>query len=520
MESKHQSEFESNAPSIYKELPPIDSSKIEKWLRKKVFNTGYIFYDKKKDDAICSVCGESFSVPEIAKNKVVGLCPHCKTSVEYKPSGYGREKLTEKIRLLLIQSKGKDLYITLNMVYLDFTDGYGKLYKDCEAVYKFNRTTQEGWHTSYSYYYGGGWYEMTTMYIPQRQGDWRYAQLVLYDENINTVFKKTDLKYCMLEKQSKEWNLKDYIKVIDLNAKYESIEKLYKVGLTEIIKGKIFRSPGGRVIKWRKSQLKDILQLTKPEISKVKDLKYDMSEISIYKSLIKAGLKINLEDVQNYHYYDVEEVKTIETDSFKNIWRYLEKQLKNEKSKNGYCYYSIQGLAKNYKDYIKECKELELNLNDNMIRYPRDLNETHARTSAQIKIIANKEKDKQIYNIALNNKNLNYENKSYLIRVAESATEIIEEGKNLSHCVGGYIDSVIRGNTLILFVRKTEEPNTSYYTLELTSKKINQCRGKSNCSMTDEVKAFVDKWHKENVMNSNKKTEQKKTVKKEKTKVA
>jgi len=38
--------------------------------------------------------------------------------------------------------------------------------------------------------------------------------------------------------------------------------------------------------------------------------------------------------------------------------------------------------------------------------------------------------------------------------------------------------------------------------------------------MTDDVKAFVDKWHSEVVMNSNKKTKSKRTVKKEKIKVA
>lgn len=49
---------------------------------------------------------------------------------------------------------------------------------------------------------------------------------------------------------------------------------------------------------------------------------------------------------------------------------------------------------------------------------------------------------------------------------------------------------VRRGETMIFFIRKKEEPDKPYYTLEWRGKVI-QCRGSHNCDMTSEVRAFV-----------------------------
>lgn len=48
-----------------------------------------------------------------------------------------------------------------------------------------------------------------------------------------------------------------------------------------------------------------------------------------------------------------------------------------------------------------------------------------------------------------------------------------------------------RHETLILFVRKIEDPDTPFYTMEWKDGKVAQCRGMRNADMTPEVKAFV-----------------------------
>ena len=80
--------------------------------------------------------------------------------------------------------------------------------------------------------------------------------------------------------------------------------------------------------------------------------------------------------------------------------------------------------------------------------------------------------------------------KGLFIRLPENLEELKKEGECLHHCVGNYRDKVARGETMIFFIRREEEPEKPYFTLEWKGKVI-QCRGSHNCDMTPEVKAFA-----------------------------
>ena len=49
----------------------------------------------------------------------------------------------------------------------------------------------------------------------------------------------------------------------------------------------------------------------------------------------------------------------------------------------------------------------------------------------------------------------------------ESARELIAEGNSLGHCVATYIKHVATGECLILFVRRSNELESSYLTVEI-----------------------------------------------------
>ena len=88
-----------------------------------------------------------------------------------------------------------------------------------------------------------------------------------------------------------------------------------------------------------------------------------------------------------------------------------------------------------------------------------------------------------------------FESDGLIIRGAKTATELRDESAALGHCVRTYVDKVCRGDCAILFIRKSEAPEEPYYTLEINKDgKVVQCRGQKNCSMTEEVKAFVELW--------------------------
>ena len=92
------------------------------------------------------------------------------------------------------------------------------------------------------------------------------------------------------------------------------------------------------------------------------------------------------------------------------------------------------------------------------------------------------------------------EDDEFIITPPLNAADLVSEGSNLHHCVGGYVNAIAEGRTNILFLRKKEEPNTSFYTIEVSNH--NECRqihGTHNCWLGNNPEAipFVVKWLKE-----------------------
>jgi hypothetical protein len=96
----------------------------------------------------------------------------------------------------------------------------------------------------------------------------------------------------------------------------------------------------------------------------------------------------------------------------------------------------------------------------------------------------------------------NYSNNEYLIRACEELTDLLIEGSSLRHCVGSYVNSVSEGKEYILFLRKISEPDTPYFTIDLTpNHQVRQIHGMCNCNMNADVKPFVDEWAKKFKLN-------------------
>ena len=68
-----------------------------------------------------------------------------------------------------------------------------------------------------------------------------------------------------------------------------------------------------------------------------------------------------------------------------------------------------------------------------------------------------------------------YDNGKFSITVPKSTQAIIEEGRKLRHCVGVYVDKVIRREDMIYFLRKDRE--VPYVTIEVKDKKVTQIEG-------------------------------------------
>ena len=153
--------------------------------------------------------------------------------------------------------------------------------------------------------------------------------------------------------------------------------------------------------------------------------------------------------------------------------------------------------ATDWMDYIHNARLLQYNLTDRAVMMPRNLKHAHDAAAEIVESIDEKsgyrfpqiaeqeEQYNRLYATA---------NHTLFIRAPHNHQEIIDEGKDLQHCVATYAKRVAAGETVILFVRRRKEPDEPYYTLNIDPKDghMIQCRGLRNCGMTDDVKNIVN----------------------------
>lgn len=94
-------------------------------------------------------------------------------------------------------------------------------------------------------------------------------------------------------------------------------------------------------------------------------------------------------------------------------------------------------------------------------------------------------------------KYLEYSDNKYCIVIPTKSSDIVDEGAHLGHCVGSYVDRIIKGETNILFMRKANEPEESLVTLEFKDNTLCQYKGYGDRAVTEEEDAFLTKWCKE-----------------------
>lgn len=87
----------------------------------------------------------------------------------------------------------------------------------------------------------------------------------------------------------------------------------------------------------------------------------------------------------------------------------------------------------------------------------------------------------------------------FVVVAPTSPADLVEEGTRLHHCVRSYIDRVADGQTNIMFIRKKENPDEPFFTVEISNDRtIEQVHGFANRNANTEegLTEFVNTWAK------------------------
>lgn len=158
-------------------------------------------------------------------------------------------------------------------------------------------------------------------------------------------------------------------------------------------------------------------------------------------------------------------------------------------------------------DYWDACEFLGRDLENALVRYPKNLREAHDEFTAAMNrireetVIRDKSKATSIYqsNTLPRYKRLyTYYTDKYCAMVPEMLSDIALEGKNMHHCVAGYVDRHARGSTIIIFIRDPIYPLIPQWTAEISPEgRLRQVQGFNNRKENKpgkEAMEFIEKW--------------------------
>lgn len=478
-----------NTREILDMLPPAPAG-VERWIRKEVVQNSYIIYSKKKNEAVCTRCGHRFRADRFdMKHGYRGICPKCKAESTYKSEGIGRGKLKEYFRILLFTHKGNTVYGTLHEIIADFAlPGPPRLKRGMTAVYIFSRDRQEYYGSDYYY---DIWGQVKNIRLPRSPRgiygtEARFERTVVYENNLENVFTKSCLKYLWIPElfRNEGFTAYDYIRYMALGLKYVSIELLAKSGFTTLAADKVKGYIGSGAVNWRGRSLPKIMRLSMGEIRKLPRSTLTFQELETYRSLSTENRKLPwsiISDMARRSHYEIQRIKDTGTVDFVTWSKMSEGMI----SVYDWC------------DYIKDCKSLGLDIRKKRVLFPEDFQRAHMELSDKVRVIEDEKKNDGIRKTA-EFFGMDVSSDLFTLRMPETQTDLNNESSVLSHCVRTYGDKVSRGDTVIYFIRRKEDPEEPFYTLEIKPDgKFVQCRGKYNCSMTEDVKTFVEKVVKE-----------------------
>lgn len=160
-----------------------------------------------------------------------------------------------------------------------------------------------------------------------------------------------------------------------------------------------------------------------------------------------------------------------------------------------------------YEDYFNACVYIGLEMEDTKNAFPNDWkywrevreNQRAAKKASEDRK-ATRERNKKMKAIAEKYSKLaNSKNAMYAVVIADSKASLVREGKTLQHCVGrmDYDERILKESSLIFFIRKADEIDKPYVTVELSldNGKVCQCYGFKDSRPDEETRKFVyDEW--------------------------
>lgn len=479
------------------EIPPVPEK-----INPPRFSSTFCWQEDYCTVTYCPHCGETtWSLTE--------NCPYCGSRFNYiREVGIMRNRYVEgDSRTLQMYRQGETVYVvvyktdktitfTKNTRYL--RDGFTAT--ETEETYPLECYVFAPGGKIYTFYSWEGYGNNNKLYFKGKK--WNYAGSDVFYKYIGfeplseselqgTVLANLHYKEYRALKQNSTSEV-DTLKYIEFFHKYPVAENLLLNGFGKILIDCMYEPGKARqVLHLQQPRLYKMLGLNKDEQQRARREEWGLDEVKKYK-LFRARGKIlpynilkNICSIDN----DSTEREVAKYADVYDVALYMAKQ-------------SVKiGIPRSlgyWRDYITAAEKIDYDITNKAVLFPPDIEKAHDRAVTMVRYKADEKLRKSFENLAEKYSDYRFEKDGICIRIAKEENELIVEGKILCHCVGGYGKSHIGGKS-IFFVRRANEPQRPWYTLQVNLKtgqqiQLHGYQNDRDTPIPQEVKDFVNYW--------------------------
>lgn len=478
---------------------------LSAWVRQNVM-PAYLFYDRtgrKKVQAYCTSCQQEVWLTN-PKNRRATICPHCGRMAIQQTRASRAKWHEDKETVQLIQRVSKEELVVriLKVRYWYAAADVAEQHLYETARYFVGRQA-DGKPCMEAYHYAN-WHDGATHWQPgeyPRPSFWNSgfdAEDVgaVYLPNLWAVLRKTPWQYCPIGQFYQD--IGEPIQAstfLTAHLEHPVIEHLVKVGFTRLAASVAYERGGSQCLAESQHRTHRILRVEKGDLPFLKALQVDAHWLRCYQSYLGKKLKGRRELLawqMEHRVHDLPE-EILERIRVPRFLAYMQAQAELLAAES----WTMDRLVTLYRDYLSMCREAGYDRNRRSVLFPKDCRAAHDAVQRHCQWLHTqkmRENFAQAY-LAVGKK-ICYQRKGLQIVCPATPEDLVQEGKSLHHCVGGYAERVAKGQCLILFLRHTEEPEKPFYTIEVSGGQVRQVHGDHNSNPTPEVEQFVEQWKK------------------------
>lgn len=476
------------------------------WMEKDGHSKHYIFYEYDKKgvrEGYCSHCRRQVPIENPRHNKK-GRCTKCGAEITFKATSKIQTLSTGWYEAQVIQRiKGGIVIRAFSQCqYYRNTDYRSPRIatKEIERILILDTGKVK------RYYYGqykNKFYRwiLDSGYIPEKHT--YYCTTRLYKRNLPAL-KKNILKNSAID----FWEQlpTDVANYLAIEVSNPVVEKLARIGMFRLAEDFINKRSNDKLLNKEQTELAKMLRIDSARLKRLKALSGKTAHLQWYQyeKLVNGILPDemirdfgNAELIPDSFFFLPFPVP------FVKAWNYLKKQAE----RGGM---TMSRTLITWRDYINMAEQNKMDTKNDMICRPKDVYAAHQR---MILLLQEGEMEKEaqklerkwskVNKVLPDLKKFEFTRDGYAIVVPDSILDIVKEGHALQHCVHTcdfYFDRIQKHESYLFFLRKAENPDIPWYTLEVEpSGNIRQKRttGDNQGKDLEEAVKFLKAWQKD-----------------------